>query len=226
MSEPDLSWFWSIVDKEKFAAVPSDEREALVRILAERDAAYERGAADMRERAARAVGPCSAKTVAAIRALPHVPVSGAGMTLPPMMITATGPQGCGKSKALAAIQSHLVALGCEVQACDDNLHAAGTHALRVTAPGNAWGGVWLAGAAPTDRAWPLPAPPSNSAEAAQAEAWRVLLAWAADAPPRYRQALATLLEMLAHARPNSHSADAIKAGAARLNAVTTKEALE
>jgi hypothetical protein len=37
MSAPDLSWFWSIVDKEEFAAVPSDEREALARILAERD---------------------------------------------------------------------------------------------------------------------------------------------------------------------------------------------
>jgi hypothetical protein len=138
-------------------------------LLAERDAAYERGAADMRERAAA---------------------------------VAAGVEAHQETEAYAA------RLRCDSVAdneCRIGSTAAGLIAAAIRA---------------------LPAPPSNSAEAAQAEAWRVLLAWAADAPPRYRQALATLLEMLAHATPNSRSAAAIKAGAARLNAVTTKEALE
>ena len=152
------------------------------------------------------------------------------MTQPFMTITATGPQGCGKSQVVAAIHAHLVSLGCVVVVRDEDLDA-GTHALRVTPPGNSRGGVALGASAPsvaqaTEQGVNGPVQAAQPAPAAGdvfARAWVHLLTWAAEAPARYRMPLADLLAMSVHGTACDHTRAVLTAGAARLNAVTMKE---
>jgi hypothetical protein len=67
------------------------------------------------------------------------------------------------------------------------------------------------------------AQPTIQARDAAARAWAHLLNWAAEAPAAYRMPLAQLLEMSAHDMECERTRAMLRAGAARLDAVTMKE---
>ena len=67
------------------------------------------------------------------------------------------------------------------------------------------------------------AQPATQARDAAARAWAHLLNWAAEAPAAYRMPLAQLLEMSAHNMECDRARATLRAGAARLDAVTRKE---
>jgi hypothetical protein len=94
----------------------------------------------------------------------------------------------------------------------------------------------LASSSTTEATMPTPsiatAPPNALVQAAQpatqardaaARAWAHLLNWAAEAPAAYRMPLAQLLEMSAHNMECDRARATLRAGAARLDAVTRKE---
>jgi hypothetical protein len=74
---------------------------------------------------------------------------------------------------------------------------------------------------PHDEPLPLhPPPPAPPLQACQAAAWRALLSYAADAPPRIRNAVSTLMEFAANAPlMEDRTRATLRAGAAHLDAL-------